>query len=62
MKKQVPLKIEEATFDKLKYVAWFDRTTVTAMLTEDANKRIAKFEKEHGSITPAMLKKMEDAK
>ena len=54
--------MDEEQLNKLKYVAWFDRTTVTSIITEDAARRILRFEKENGSITAAMIKKMEDSK
>lgn len=55
-------KMEESELQKAKYVAWFERASLTGMITEDLKKRIAKFEKDNGAITAAMLKKMEDSK
>ena len=62
MKKLVPFKMDEDQLKKAKYLAWYERTTLTGVITEDLTKRINKFEKEHGEITAAMIKKMEDTK
>lgn len=55
-------KMEESDLQKAKYVAWFERTTLTGIITDDLKKRITKFEKENGEITPVMIKKMEESK
>lgn len=55
-------KMDEAQLLKAKYVAWHERVTLTGMIVNDLEKRITKFEKDNGGITPAMVKKMEDSK
>lgn len=55
-------KMDEAQLLKAKYVAWHERVTLTGMIVNDLEKRIAKFERDNGSITPAMIKKMGESK
>lgn len=61
--KLATFKTEDELYQKAMYVAWWeDRTSLTKFLTDYMKKRVDKFEKENGPITPAMIKKMEESK
>ena len=57
--KQTGIRFEEESLLKLKYIAWFDRTTVTDIIATETDAKIKDWEKTNGAITP---KQIEDAK
>jgi len=54
---QTGIRIPDDTLGKAKYIAWFERETLTARLVELIDVDIAKWEKKNGAITPEMIAK-----
>lgn len=61
-KEMTGFKMDIDRLNKARYVAWYERTSLTALITEDLNKRVDGWEKKNGEITEAMIKKMEESK
>lgn len=53
---QIIVKMESELKNKLSYAAWHDRESITDLVTEFINKKVAAFEKKHGVITEEQLK------
>lgn len=56
---QIIVRTEEDMQQKVKYIAWFKRKTMTEILTELIEKELKGFEKENGEIT---TKQLQDAR
>lgn len=52
----------EEAINKMKYIAWFDRKKDKGVYSEALEDYIGRWEKKNGSISPALIKKMEDSK
>lgn len=55
--KQLNFRIEEDILNKLKYIAWFDRDTITDTYINAVSEKIDKWEKKNGKITDEMIEK-----
>lgn len=51
------IRFPEETLNKLKYIAWYERTTLTDRIIGIADEDINKWEKKNGAITPDQIKK-----
>lgn len=52
-------RIPEEMLGKAKYIAWFERETLTARVLALLEADIAKWEKKNGAITPELVAKAE---
>ncbi len=50
-------KIPNEVLAKAKYIAWFERETLTAKIVDYLDSEILKFEKKNGAITDEQIKK-----
>ena len=53
---QIIVKLSADKKDKLAFIAWHDRETITDIVTAGIDKHLAAFEKKHGPITDEQLK------
>ncbi len=56
--KQVSMRLDDEIISKLKYVAWYERETITDVYTTLAEDRIKAFEAKNGPITAEQLSKL----
>lgn len=59
---QTGIRIPDDTLSKAKYIAWFERETLTDRLVNLLDADIVKWEKKSGTITPEMIAKSEKKK
>lgn len=55
--KQLNFRVEEELVGKLKYIAWFDRESITDVYVKSTTEYIGRWEKKNGPITDELLKK-----
>jgi len=59
---QTGIRIPDDTLSKTKYIAWFERETLTDRLVNLLDADIARWEKKNSPITPEMIAKSEKKK
>jgi malonyl CoA-acyl carrier protein transacylase len=57
--KHTALRFPIDTFEKLKYIAWYNRDSFSNVVLTGAEDQIKKFEKANGTITDSQLKELE---